>query len=69
MVVLVTEQRQPGVSREQRVSDEGLKRLEEQLRSGRKMSTPVLRQWIIRYGDSARDIIKRHGCYTAALDT
>lgn len=51
----------PGVSREQRISDEGLSRLEKQLRSGRKISTQVLKQWIKRYGDDARQLLKRYG--------
>jgi len=58
----------PGVSREQRISGEGLKRLEKQFNSGVKISSMVLRQWIKRYGESARDLIKKHGQYTDALD-
>jgi hypothetical protein len=48
----------PGVSREQRISEEGLKRLEKQFNSGVKVNSMVLRQWIKRYGESARDLIK-----------
>lgn len=51
----------PGVSREQRISDEGLSRLDNQLRSGRKISSQVLQQWIKRYGDDARQLLKRYG--------
>lgn len=51
----------PGVSREQRISDEGLSRLDNQLRSGRKISSQVLKQWIKRYGDDARQLLKRYG--------
>jgi len=51
----------PGVSREQRISAEGLSRLEKQLRSGRKISTQVLKQWIKRYGDDARVLLKGYG--------
>lgn len=51
---------QPGVSRENRISDEGLKRLERQLRSGAGISDMVLEQWIKRYGDAAREIIKKY---------
>ena len=51
----------PGVSREQRISDEGLSRLEKQLRSGRKISSQVLQQWMKRYGDDARQLLKRYG--------
>ena len=53
--------RTPGVSREHRISDEGLQRLEQQLRRGGQISDAVLAQWIRRYGDAARDIIARHG--------
>jgi hypothetical protein len=49
----------PGVSREQRISDEGLQRLQKQLQSGVRISDMVLQQWIKRYGDAARDIIKQ----------
>ena len=50
----------PGVSREQRVSDEGLLRLQKQLQSGVRVSDAVLQQWIKRYGDAARDIIRKY---------
>ena len=50
----------PGISREQRISDEGLKRLEKQLKSGIKISSMVLQQWIKRYGDPARNIIGKY---------
>jgi len=53
----------PGVSRENRISDTGLERLEQQLQSGSQISDPVLAQWIRRYGDVAREIIKAHGRY------
>jgi len=58
----------PGVSREQRISDEGLKRLEKQFNSGVKPSSMVLKQWIIRYGEPARDLIKKYDMYTSDLD-
>ena len=61
--------RNPGVSRDERLSDEGLQRLEKQLASGVRVNTPVLAQWIRRYGDEARQIIKRHGQYTVELDS
>lgn len=51
----------PGVSRQNRISDEGLDRLRKQLASGINISQPVLQQWIRRYGDSARQIIKQYG--------
>ena len=61
--------RTPGVSRDERLSDEGLQRLEKQLASGVRVNTLVLAQWIRRYGDEARQIIKRHGQYTVELDS
>lgn len=53
----------PGVSRQHRLSDEGLTRLEKQLESGVNISNQVLAQWIKRYGDAARAIIKKHDRY------
>lgn len=50
----------PGVSREQRISDEGLLRLQKQLQSGVRISDMVLQQWIKKYGDDARDVIERY---------
>jgi hypothetical protein len=50
----------PGVSREKRISEEGLSRLEKQLRRG-NISDMVLKQWIRRYGEPARELIKRYG--------
>ena len=38
-------------------------RLEKQLASGVNVSTTVLAQWIKRYGDAAREIIKQYGRY------
>jgi hypothetical protein len=58
----------PGVSRQERLSDEGLARLEKQLASGVNISTPVLMQWIRRYGDRARAIIRKHQRYRAEFD-
>ena len=51
----------PGVSRDNRISDDGLARLRKQLDSGVRISKPVLMQWVKRYGDSARDIIEQYG--------
>ncbi|NNJ97768.1 MAG: hypothetical protein HKP12_11480 [Gammaproteobacteria bacterium] len=59
---------EPGVSRSERISDVGLDRLEKQLESGVNISSAVLAQWIKRYGDSARRIIKKHHCYKEAFD-
>ena len=50
----------PGISREQRISEEGLKRLEKQLRLGIRINTDVLKQWIRRYGDTARELLKKY---------
>jgi len=49
----------PGVSREARISDEGLQRLERQLKSG-TISQTVLTQWVRRYGDAAQQLIDRY---------
>ncbi len=58
----------PGVSREVRISDEGLRRLNAQLERGVKVSDVVLAQWIRRYGDAARDLLKQHGAYHSQLE-
>jgi len=58
----------PGVSRSDRLSDEGLSRLEKQLESGVNISSQVLAQWIKRYGDPARKIIKKHHRYRSEFD-
>lgn len=58
----------PGVSREARISDEGLQRLEKHLQKGAKINQQVLKQWIKRYGKPAREIIRQHGQYTSELD-
>ncbi len=58
----------PGISRENRLSDEGLLRLERQLGSGSQISDPVLTQWIRRYGDPARDLIKQYNRYTILIE-
>jgi len=50
----------PGVSRKERISDEGLGRLEKQLKLGIKISEQVLQQWVRRYGDAARDLLKKY---------
>lgn len=59
----------PGVSRQERISNEGLQRLEKQLARGVKINAPVLAQWIRRYGEPAREIIKQHNQYSAELDS
>ena len=52
-------ERKPGVSREARISGEGLKRLERQLQAG-TIAPAVLEQWVRRYGDAARELIARY---------
>jgi hypothetical protein len=52
----------PGVSRKSRISDEGLQRLEKQLLSGCKMTQQVKDQWILRYGEAARELFARFDC-------
>jgi hypothetical protein len=59
----------PGVSRQSRLSDEGLQRLENQLAAGIRVAPAVLAQWIKRYGEPAREIIKLHGQYSDELDS
>jgi hypothetical protein len=58
----------PGVSRETRISDEGLKRLENQLAGGVKISKGVMEQWIRRYGERAKRLIRKYGRYDDAFD-
>ena len=61
-------QPEPGVSRFDRLPGESLARLEKQLESGINISSRVLSQWIKRYGDSAREIIKKHHRYRSEFD-
>ena len=58
----------PGVSRTERLSDEGLQRLERQLAAGSQISDAVLAQWLRRYGESARAVIRQHRRYHAGLE-
>ncbi len=58
---------QPGVSRERRLSEEGLQRLQRQLESSMRVSAPVLLQWVRRYGDEAVRLIERSGRMTEEL--
>ena len=51
----------PGVTREQRISNEGLVRLEKHLKSGTKINAQVLQQWVKRYGKDACVLLKQHG--------
>jgi len=54
------ERHKPGVIRDQRISDEGLIRLQKQLQSGVRISEPVLQQWVKRYGDAAKTVIQKY---------
>jgi hypothetical protein len=58
----------PGVARNDRISDEGLARLGKQLQRGSQVSDPVLTQWIRRYGEPAREIIRAAGRYHEGLE-
>ena len=58
----------PGVSREDRQSDEGLQRLENHLRNGSRMKPAILKQWIKRYGDSAKKLIIEYNQYNPDMD-
>lgn len=58
----------PGVSRKGRLSGDGLARLEKQLEAGLNISSQVLAQWIKRYGNPARELIKKHDRYRQELD-
>jgi len=50
----------PGINRDNRISDEGLLRLENHLKNGRGVSQQVLNQWIKRYGDKAVQLIAEY---------
>jgi hypothetical protein len=52
--------KQPGVSRVERISEEGLKRLQNQLERGARISEQVKQQWVLRYGQAARDLFARY---------
>jgi hypothetical protein len=58
----------PGVSRPERLSEEGLARLENQLKAGAHISPQVLAQWIKRYGEPAVAIIKKYQFDLPELD-
>jgi len=59
----------PGISRTDRLSPAGLERLDRQLVNGSQISDGVLAQWIRRYGELARVLIKQHGRYHAGLES
>ncbi len=50
----------PGISRDKRIPDESLLRLEKQLKAGRKPSQQVLEQWVKKYGEPAQKIINTY---------
>ena len=50
----------PGISRDERISDEGLQRLERQLASGIRMKPLILQQWVKRYGEAAEKLIQKY---------
>jgi hypothetical protein len=58
----------PGISRAERLSDEGLQRLDRQLAAGSQISDAVLAQWLRRYGEPARALIRQHDRYHAGLE-
>ena len=58
----------PGVSRSKRISEEGLERLEKQLQSGPAPSRRILSQWIKRYGEPARELLRQYGKNTDELE-
>jgi len=60
--------RQPGITRDNRLSQAGLARLENQLERGSQISDAVLSQWIRRYGDAARDLIRSYGRYSEVVE-
>lgn len=61
-------QPKPGISRTRRISDEGLARLEKQLQGSSPISDTVLTQWIRRYGDAARELVRAANRYHEELE-
>ena len=59
----------PGIARAERLSDEGLQRLDRQLAAGSQISDAVLSQWLRRYGESARALIRQYDRYHAGLES
>ena len=57
----MTNKTTPCISRNQRISDVGLLRLEKHLQMGTKINELVLQQWVKRYGDKARNLLKKYG--------
>ena len=63
-----TEQPVTGISRTDRLVAEGMVRLARQLAHGSQISDEVLAQWLRRYGEPARVLIKQHDRYHAGLE-
>ena len=57
----------PGISRADRLSEEGLQRLQRQLASAMRVSEPVLLQWVRRYGEQAVALIEAQGRMSGSL--
>ena len=64
-----TEYPVPGISRTDRLAAAGLERLARQLAHGSQISDEVLAQWLRRYGEPARALIKQHDRYHAGLES
>ncbi|HHZ88696.1 MAG TPA: hypothetical protein EYN26_05225 [Chromatiales bacterium] len=58
----------PGISRENRVGEEGLSRLRAHLERNAGINPIVLTQWIRRYGDDARQLLKEFDRYSEAME-
>lgn len=61
------ERSKPGVSRVDRLNDEGLSRLEAHLKRGMNINKAVLTQWVRRYGDDAIEILRKYDKYSADI--
>jgi hypothetical protein len=67
--VMTDKQPVPGIARAERLSDEGLQRLARQLAAASQISDAVLSQWLRRYGEPARALIKQHDRYHTGLES
>ena len=65
---MTTRQPRPGAFHRARTLDDRLQRLEQQLTRGIAISDTVLAQWIARYGDPARALLRRHQRYHEGLE-
>lgn len=57
---MTTSGSRPGISRTDRISEEGLGRLEIQLQRGARMAAQVREQWVRRYGQAAIELFKKY---------